>query len=98
MSKKVIYEVTLVHLVRETATFYVELDESVDPDMVDTEQLADAVYEAEAGEAARLWQPDQEFGAEKGSCSAERYTDSKRVKTIATVRDTDCYLEARFTE
>lgn len=97
MSKKVLYKVTLARLVRETATLFVEADESVDPDMVDTELLADAVYEAEAGEAADLWAPDQEFGAEKGTCTAERYKGRKKVEPLAVVRDTDCYLEANFT-
>lgn len=95
MSKKVIYEVTLARLVRETATFYVELDESVDPDMVDTELLAESVYEYEAGEAAHLWVPDQDY-VEQGVCTAERYTGTKKVKTLAVVRDTDCYLETNF--
>lgn len=95
MNKKVIYEVTLARLVRETATFHVELDESVDADMVDTGLLAESVYKYEAGEVTDLWVTDQEY-VEQGTCTAERYTGTKKVKTLAVVRGTDCYLETNF--
>lgn len=96
MSKKVIYKVPISRIVREVATFYVEADDSIDPDMVDETALAEAVYEAEAGEAACLWEIDVEFGSDRGTCTAERYTERKKVETLAVVRDTDCCLEANF--
>jgi len=96
MSKKVIYKVSISRIVREVATFYVEADDSIDPDMVDESKLAEAVYEAEAGEAACLWETDVEFGADRGTCTAERYTDRNKVETLAVVRDADCHLEANF--
>jgi len=96
VSKKVIYKVAISRIVREVATFYVEADDSIDPDMVDETELAEAVYEAEAGEAACLWETDVMYGADRGTCTAERYTGRKKVETLAVVRDTDCYLEANF--
>ena len=63
MSKKVIYKVSISRHVREVATFYVEADDSIDPDTVNETELAEAVYEAEAGEAACLWETDVEYGA-----------------------------------
>lgn len=83
---KAIYEVTISRMVRETATFCVKTD----TDMVDTAELANAVYEAESGEA--VWQVDTDY-CEQGLCTAARV---KKGRVIADVRDTDCYLEVKF--
>lgn len=99
MSKPVLFKVTLSRFIRETATFYVEADASIDPNNVDTEALAVAAYEAEAGDV--LWAADVLSGAERGSCTAKRYEGPVDAlapwEPIAVARDTDCYIEVNFT-
>lgn len=93
-----LYRVTLARFVRETATIIVEADDSIDPDVAHGNDIADAVYEAEAGELAEKWEIDEEYGAEIGLCEAEIFHKGDgTVEPDAFIRDTDCYLEVRFT-
>lgn len=94
-----LYRVTLSRRIRETATIIVEADDSIDPTIADENAIADAVYEAEAGELAEKWRVDEEYGADMGLCKAEIFhKGDDTVEPDAFIRDTDCYLEVRFTQ
>lgn len=90
---KAIFEVTISRMVRETATFCVKTDHSVDVDMVDTDELANAVYEAESGEVT--WQIDTDY-CEQGMCTAERVIKLREPDVLADVRDAGIFLEVKF--
>lgn len=93
-----LYRVTLARFVRETATVLVEADDSINDFTADENAIAEAVYAAESGELAEKWEVDEEYGATMGLCEAEIFHEKgDPVEPDAFIRDTDCYLEVRFT-